>query len=86
MKSSVLHYENGKDYDLIDVINDYKLNFNRGNIVKYVCRANRKGAEIQDLEKAMDYLKREIDFVRAERDAKNQQELETGISYNYFTK
>ena len=67
MKSTQFHYDNGKDYDLIDVISDYGLNFNRGNIVKYVCRAGKKDDEIRDLEKALDYLKREIEILREKR-------------------
>ncbi|MEF3112441.1 DUF3310 domain-containing protein [Streptomyces chrestomyceticus] len=37
------------------------LNFNRGNVVKYLCRADRKEDEFQDLCKALYYLRREID-------------------------
>jgi translation elongation factor EF-1alpha len=40
------------------------LNFNKGNVVKYVCRSAFKGAEIQDLEKARWYLDREIARLR----------------------
>ena len=32
------HYQNGKIYDLIDVIEDFKLNFNRGNVLNYLQR------------------------------------------------
>jgi len=46
--------------DVIDFCKMYDLNFNRGNIVKYVCRAGKKDDEIQDLRKALDYLKREL--------------------------
>jgi len=67
MRATQLHYENGKGYDLIDVISDYELNFNRGNIVKYVCRAGKKDDEIKDLEKALDYLNREIEILRSQR-------------------
>jgi hypothetical protein len=67
MRATQLHYENGKGYDLIDVISDYELNFNRGNIVKYVCRAGKKDDEIKDLEKALDYLNREIEILRCQR-------------------
>jgi hypothetical protein len=63
MRSSQIHYDNGKDYDLIDVISDYDLNFNRGNIIKYIARAGKKQNELQDLRKAMDYLQREIEIV-----------------------
>lgn len=55
------HYSSSKDYDLIDVIGDYGLNFNRGNVVKYVFRAGKKLDELDDLEKAKDYLEREIE-------------------------
>jgi len=68
MRSSQIHYDNGKDYDLIDVISDYELNFNRGNIIKYVARAGKKENEIQDLRKAMDYLQRELDILTKKRD------------------
>lgn len=58
------HYQNGKIYDLIDVIQDFKLNFNRGNVLKYVCRAGKKENEVEDIEKAIDYLQRELKFVK----------------------
>lgn len=67
MRSSQMHYENGKGYDLIDVISDYNLNFNRGNIIKYVARAGKKDNEIQDLRKALDYLEREIEILTKEQ-------------------
>lgn len=63
-KSTQLHYDSNKDYDLIDVIRDYKLNFCRGNIIKYVARAGKKSDELQDLLKAKDYLEREIELLR----------------------
>ena len=45
---------------VIDIVE--RLNFNRGNAIKYIARAGRKeGAEtITDLEKAKWYLEREI--------------------------
>jgi len=63
MRATQLHYENGKDYDIIDVCKDYALNFNRGNILKYVARAGKKQDELQDLRKALDYLQREIEHL-----------------------
>lgn len=59
------HYENGQKYDIIDVCNDYSLSFNRGNIIKYIARAGNKGIEIDDLYKALDYLQREIEYVKS---------------------
>jgi hypothetical protein len=59
-----LHYTSGKDYDLIDVGVHYQLNFFRFNVLKYICRAGKKQNELQDLEKALDYLQREIKNIR----------------------
>jgi hypothetical protein len=44
----------------IDLIEAFDLNFNLGNVVKYVSRAGRKGEVLEDLEKAFYYLKREM--------------------------
>jgi hypothetical protein len=64
MSKTPLHYTSGQDYDLIDVGIDYQLNFFRFNVLKYICRAGKKQNELQDLEKALDYIQREIDYVR----------------------
>lgn len=53
------HYNQGK-YEAIDVIEDWKLNFNLGNTVKYISRAGHKDNIVQDLKKALWYLDREI--------------------------
>src|SRR5699024_11770421 len=45
-------YNQGK-YEAIDVIEDWKLNFNLGNTVKYISRAGHKDDIIQDLKKAL---------------------------------
>lgn len=55
----VEHYKTSS-IDVIDFCKVYDLSFNRGNIVKYVCRAGKKQSEIDDLKKAKDYLEREI--------------------------
>lgn len=65
------HYDNGLKHDLIDVIASYELNFNRGNVLKYVVRAGKKENEIEDLEKALDYLEREINHLTNKIDIKN---------------
>lgn len=52
------HYPQG--YDVIDFVKDNELNFNEGNVIKYVVRARKKGGHIEDLKKAKDYLEREI--------------------------
>ena len=66
MKGTQIHYEGNGQYDVIDIINDYRLNFCRGNILKYVIRAGRKEDELGDLLKAKDYLERELERIREE--------------------
>ena len=46
--------------EVIDVIENYKLNYRLGNVVKYVLRSDLKGNRLQDLKKALWYLQREI--------------------------
>lgn len=53
------HYNTGK-YEVIEVIDDWGLNFELGNAVKYIARAEHKSNKIQDLNKAIWYLEREI--------------------------
>ena len=50
----------------IDLINAQNLNFNLGNVVKYVCRAGKKQGEnvLSDLEKAKNYINYEIERVK----------------------
>lgn len=55
------HYTNGQ-HNTFELIERYTSGnvgqpaFYIGNIVKYLCRYNRKGTPQQDLEKALDYL------------------------------
>jgi len=60
--NSPAHYLQGK-IEVIDFITDQKLNFCRGNVVKYTVRAGNKSADkkIEDLEKAAWYLQKEIE-------------------------
>lgn len=57
------HYEK-TDYEPIKIINHYNLNFNLGNVIKYVLRAGKKedNSKLSDLRKAVDYLMYEIDM------------------------
>ena len=59
------HYNSGR-FEVIDVIEDWRLGFCLGNVVKYVARAEHKGSTIEDLKKAKWYLDREIS--RREKD------------------
>lgn len=47
-------------YEVVKVIEAWKLNFNLGNTVKYIGRADHKGKLLEDLKKARWYLDREI--------------------------
>lgn len=40
------------------------MNFNLGNAIKYIWRAGEKGSPIQDLEKAVWYIRDEIERIR----------------------
>lgn len=60
-KVTPMHYINESNIDVIDFCKMYNLNFNRGNIVKYLARAGKKDNELQDLRKALNYLLREIE-------------------------
>jgi hypothetical protein len=53
------HYCFG-NYEVIEVIEDWKLGYHLGNAVKYIARCERKGKKIEDLKKAIWYLQREI--------------------------
>lgn len=55
-----LHYQSKNGLEVIDVIEAFGLGFSLGNAVKYVCRAGKKDAIIQDLEKAKWYIEHEI--------------------------
>lgn len=54
------HYNKG--IEAIDYIETWEMNFNIGNVIKYVTRAGYKDTEtkVEDLSKAMWYLDREI--------------------------
>ncbi|NFF77530.1 DUF3310 domain-containing protein [Clostridium sporogenes] len=47
---------------------DWNLNFNLGNAIKYIARAEHKGNKKEDLEKAVWYLEREISKAIYEED------------------
>ena len=60
------HYVVAGGIEPLAFIMSQGLSFTRGNVVKYVTRAGRKGgpeAELEDLQKAAYYLKREIERI-----------------------
>ena len=57
------HYKVG-GIETIDFIEAKKLNYNIGNVVKYLTRADYKGNKLEDLRKAQWYLTREISALK----------------------
>ena len=57
------HYKVG-GIETIDFIEAKKLNYNIGNVVKYLTRADYKGNRMEDLRKAQWYLTREISTLK----------------------
>lgn len=51
------HYQ-GNKYEVIDIIEDFKLDFHLGNAIKYILRAGKKDNKLDDLNKAIWYLER----------------------------
>lgn len=66
MISQPKHYTYSK-FEPKDVIREWGLNFNLGSAVKYISRAGRKGDKIEDLKKAVQFLKFEIEALENER-------------------
>jgi hypothetical protein len=54
------HYKTG-GIETIDFIEAKGLNYRLGNVVKYVTRADHKGDRMENLQKALWYLQREIE-------------------------
>ena len=53
------HYNQG-NIEVIDAIEDWELNFNLGNVIKYIARCEYKENKVKDLCKAKWYIDREI--------------------------
>jgi hypothetical protein len=58
------HYNQYQGLEIIDLVE--QMNFCKGNAIKYIARAGWKNPdiEIEDLEKAIWYIRREIDRIR----------------------
>lgn len=51
------HYK-GYKFQVWDIVDEYGLNYYEGNALKYLLR--RKGDRVEDLQKAIHYLEKEI--------------------------
>lgn len=60
------HYIDGRKIEPIAVIEDWKLPYHLGNVLKYISRAGRKGKDTEyvDLMKAAFYLNRYIEQIK----------------------
>jgi hypothetical protein len=57
------HYKAG-GIETIDFIEAKSLNYNLGNVIKYITRSDLKGNKLEDLQKAQWYLNREVQTMR----------------------
>lgn len=60
------HYKTPSGLEAIDVIEAFGLGFHRGNAVKYLLRAGKKGDAAQDMRKARWYVARDLDRMAGE--------------------
>lgn len=77
------HYNTGA-IPVIDFLEDQRLEPHEWNAVKYICRAPHKGTRVQDLEKAIWYLKRKVDILtgRLKQSGKPTAPLDDELSPN----
>lgn len=59
------HYNHG-NIEVIDVIEDWDLDFHLGNAIKYIARAEHKGKYKEDIKKAIWYLNRKLEILDKE--------------------
>jgi len=73
------HYGSAEDpYETIKIVEALGLDFHIGNVFKYLSRAGKKGDEIEDLKKAMWYLKRKIWLLEKEQHTGDKTAPEAG--------
>lgn len=63
----------------IDAIEAWQLGFHLGCVLKYLCRAGRKGSRLEDLRKAQWYLNREISRLE-QRSEHEVHKMEAGLN------
>ena len=77
------HYNRFTDHEPIAVIEEWVLNYNLGNVVKYISRAGYKdgSSRLTDLKKAQWYLDREI---TKEANEPQRNDSDTRITYDSY--
>ena len=61
------HYNHG-NYEVVDVIVDWGLDFVEGNVLKYLARSKYKSNRLEDLKKARWYLNYLIENLEKEKE------------------
>lgn len=61
------HYKKDREFEPIDVIIDWELDFCLGNALKYISRSGRKDNAIEDLKKAIWYINYEIEMLSKQK-------------------
>lgn len=70
--NSPSHYARGR-FEVWDIIEHFRLNYNIGNVAKYILRAGVKTkSPVQDYKKAIVYLQREVDILEGRLDVRPQ--------------
>jgi len=73
------HYGGAENpYEAIKVIEAWSLGFCLGNTIKYIARAGKKDATIQDLKKARWYLDRQISQIEKQQASTAYQAKDSG--------
>ena len=73
------HYGGAENpFEAIKIIEAWNLGFCLGNTVKYIARAGKKDAALQDLKKARWYLDRHITFLEESDPHKGYQAEDSG--------
>ena len=67
------HYNQG--IEAIDYIESHNLNFSLGNAIKYITRCEHKEDKLNDLEKAIWYIEREIERESGQSEHTTRQRL-----------
>jgi hypothetical protein len=58
------HYVEGRKFEPWDVIDDWQLNYFAATALKYISRYERKGKPIEDLQKAIVFLEKEVERLK----------------------
>lgn len=71
MSDAINHpeYYNKGDIEVLEFIEDQRMDFVKGSAIKYICRAGGKDPtkEVEDMGKAMFYVRRHIEHCNAEK-------------------